>query len=323
MPRFFPPVPLVAAFTTLWVWACAADAHADDLKDAEKLYGAAAKAMAGGDYEHACPKFEAAREKAPEHVRTGMTLAQCYSEWGKTGQAFEELGRVRAIALAQKKQDKVQAIDEALATLKANAPTLTIRVPKEVRAQADLSILRDGKNVPESQWDVAIPVNPGRLHIEATASGKEHWETSVDVAKPSKGVAVEVLPPTWGIVREADLERARVSKMRIAGFVGLGIGVAGLAVGSILGATAISRGKDGAAYCNAQNACTQTGYDLRLDAYHLGNGSTTAFIAGGVFLGAGVLMLGLAAQKSSSIRSDAMLIMPMVGPAGVGIQGLW
>lgn len=333
MRRVFSHRNLVAVLLSFSLVVPTSGVWADDLKEAEKLYGAAAKDMAAKKYDRACPTFEAAKEKAPEHVRTGMTLAQCYAEWGKPGQAFDELQRVRVFALLQNKPDKVKAIDEQVAAVRKSAPLLTIRVPAEIKGKPGLSILSNGKTVPASQWDASVPVNPGTYRIEATASGKDPWETSVDVKEPGKTVTVAVSPPSWGLADpssgnvpiQGDSPKATPSSnLRVMGFVGLGLGGAGLALGGILGGLAISKNKEGAAYCNAQNACKQAGYDVRLDAYNLGNGSTAAFVAGAVLVGAGALLVGLSPSvKRSSEASQAIRVETWIGPSSFGIRGDW
>lgn len=333
MRRFVSSSGFFAVLFSSSVVAFASSVRADDLKEAEKLYGAAAKDMAAGNHARACPTFEAAKEKAPEHVRTGMTLAQCYAEWGKPGNAFDELQRVRVFALLQNKQDKVKAIDEQVAGIRKTAPLLAIRVPAEIKGQSGLSILSNGKAVPASQWDTGIPVNPGTYRIEATASGKDPWETSVDVTEQAKTVTVTIMPPSWGLAGQSGGDvptnrdsppAERSSKMRAMGFVGLALGGAGLAIGGILGGLAISKNKEGAAYCNAQNVCEQAGYDLRLDAYNLANGSSAAFVAGAVLAGAGVLLVGLSpSAKRSSETSRAIRVETWIGPSSLGIRGNW
>jgi len=306
-------------------------AKADDVKEAEQLYVAGAADMAAGKYDRACPKFEQARAKVPEHVRTGMTLAQCYESWGRPGSAFEELQRVRPLAVRQKKTDKVVAIDKQLAGLEQQASKLSIHVPAEIKALVDLSIMRDGKIVPPAQWDMAVPIDPGTYRINATATGKDAWTTSVDVKEPGKTIAVIVSPPSWVSVEQTPPLNDGVSqpsvpssKMRVMGFVGVGLGAAGIAVGGILGGLAISKNKEGAAYCNAQNACQQAGYDLRLDAYNMGNGSTAAVIAGAAFLGGGILLVSLApSAKNTSASKPTVHVETWMGLSSVGVRGSW
>jgi len=324
---------LCAVVGSFGVMIAAPPAWADDLKEAEKLYGAAAKDMAAGNYARACPTFEAAKEKALEHVRTGMTLAQCYTEWGKPGSAYEELKRVREFAVKQNKTDKVKAIDNQLANLKTKAPLLLINVPTEAKNQSGLAILSNGKPIPVAQWDTAVPVNPGTYRIEASASGKEAWQTSVDAKEPGKTITVKIAPPSWGLSgssnpseppAEPAPQKPTNSKLRTLGFVGLGIGGAGIVVGSILGGLAISKNKAGAEFCTTQNACSREGYDLRLDAYDFGNASTVALIVGGVLASSGVLLIALAPSKKDSTNTGSSLhVQPWVGPASFGLRGTW
>lgn len=328
-----PSVPRFRKLVATFLFVCglqglALDARGDNLKEAEKLYAAAVKEMAAGKYERACPLFEEAKEKAPEHVRTGMTLAQCYGEWGRPGSAFDELQRMRVLALQQKKLDKVTAIDEQLSTIRKNAPLLLIRVATEAGNQAGLSISRNGKNVPTSSWDTPMPVDPGTYRIEATATGKDPWETSVAVESPGKTITVLVDPPSWKLTTSSsdkgspsEPAKPPSNKTRTIGFVGLGIGGAALVTGGILGGLAISKQSDGASYCNGQNACTQPGYDLRSTAYLFGNASTALIAVGGALAATGVILVVVGGKNKEDKETAETSI--LVGPTQIGVVGRW
>jgi len=95
-----------------------------------------------------------------------------------------------------------------------------------------------------------------------------------------------------------------------------GVGVAGLAVGTIFGLQSMSKHDDAAAKC--PGACSdQAGVDLWNDARSAGNISTIGFVVGGVGLATGaVLWLTAKPTRTTALRAE-------VGPATVQIRGTW
>jgi hypothetical protein len=70
----------------------------------------------------------------------------------------------------------------------------------------------------------------------------------------------------------------------------LGVGVAGVAVGSVFGLSSKSKRDEADLYC-AGSACTDPrGVELRGDALDAGNISTIAFIIGGIGVAAGTVL---------------------------------
>ncbi len=74
--------------------------------EAQKLYEDGAKDMEAEAYSRACPKFEAAFKILPDHIRTGVTLAECLDKWGKPASALSVLEKV--LPLAKARNDKAK-----------------------------------------------------------------------------------------------------------------------------------------------------------------------------------------------------------------------
>jgi hypothetical protein len=331
------------AFAILFASSAAVAQQQPDAKAqaaASELYTQAKREMEAGDYARACPRLEAARKILPDHVRTGVTLAQCYDKAGQPASAWAELKRVRPLAEAQGRADKWIEIDAKVADLEGRVPRLLIEVPAEVGALPGFAITRNGTPIVTAQWGTAEPVDPGVYEIGATALGKAPWSARVEVKNPGKNVAVKVAPP-WALparVAEKPVAEAKdktpsrpasaasSSWMRTAGFVGMGVGAAGLGVGAVLGGMALSRkGASNDGHCMTDDRCDQAGFDLRTEARALGNGSTAAFIVGGVVLGAGVALFVISPPGSKGREADegqarASLL---IGPSGLGIRGAW
>src|SRR5262245_12032105 len=129
-PRFY--YYFCAALSVLLLLSSVARAQQPDPKAEKKAsepYKQARIEMEAGDYARACPLLEAAKKILPEHVRTGITMAQCYDEAGQPASAWAELMRVKSLAEAQGNADKVAEIDGLLSDLERRVPKLTIEVP--------------------------------------------------------------------------------------------------------------------------------------------------------------------------------------------------
>jgi hypothetical protein len=94
--------------------------------------------------------------------------------------------------------------------------------------------------------------------------------------------------------------------LRLGGFAGLGLAVAGLAVGGITGGMALARHNDLSDAC-ANDVCPpqQQG---ELDNYRtLGSVSTVGFVAGGVLaaVGATLIVLSSKSDEPATVSADA------------------
>ncbi len=106
------------------------------------------------------------------------------------------------------------------------------------------------------------------------------------------------------------------SLRKTLGFVGIGVGGAGLVMGAVTGGLAI--GKHGALAGECQNGVC-FGHQSDLDAFHLmSNLSDAGLVAGGVLAAAGVVLVVTAPKNPTNTTG---WIAPVVGPGFVGAQG--
>jgi hypothetical protein len=94
--------------------------------------------------------------------------------------------------------------------------------------------------------------------------------------------------------------------VRIAGLVGTGVGVAGLAVGGIFGGLSLAAHQNYEQHCGpragfAQGICDATGYSGHADAVLKGNLSTWFFVGGGVLTAAALAVTFLAAPGTPAV----------------------
>ncbi len=305
------------------VFAQAPDARAK--AEAQKLYEDGARDMEVDAYSRACPKFEAAFKILPDHIRTGVTLAECLDKLGKPANALSVLETVALLAKARGDANKLAEVEASIADVDKRAPKLTIRVPAAVATTPGFALSRNGVPIPRAAWETPVPLDPGEYELEASAVDKPTWKTTVRLSI-GKAQTVEVTPG-W--------EKAKIvvvapppawpNRVRMAGIVGIGLGAFGLGTWGVLGGLAISKNNASKPHCSPDNDCDEEGYNRRNEAIGLGHGATVGLIAGGVFLATGVSLLVVAAVGKKETKRDAAWTVRDVsfGPSGVGVRGVW
>jgi hypothetical protein len=300
-----------------------------DKERAKKLYGQGAADMERGAYDRACPQFAAALQLDPEHIRTAMTLGTCEQQWGKLAQALTRFEYARSLAKAQYAADKLAEIDWMIAYLMPKVPQMRIILPASMADVSGLQVTRNGAPVPTNEFGLFAPVDPGNYEIVMLVPNQS---PSTQKLKIEAGQAMEVTlgttnPPVL-VERVPPDQMAKNSKStserpigRSLGFTGIGLGGAGLVVGAILGGLAISKNNasdDG--HCDAGDFCDAVGAQLRREAQGYGNGSTAAFIVGGAFLTAGIVLVATTpGAKDKAAASSGTKV--YVGLNQVGIRG--
>ncbi len=300
-----------------------ASQSAADKALAKTLYLQAAEDMERGAYDRACPQFEAALQLDPEHIRTAMTLGMCESNWGKLVQARSRLDYARKLAVNQSAAEKVTEIDGLLADLNKRIPKLRIVVPAKLAGEDDLSIARNGAFVAQAEWGKDVGVDPGEYVIKASIPGHGSWTTNVRLQVGQTVEVTIVLPAPGSAWKADDSVGAKRPISRTVGFVGIGLGTAGLLAGSILGGLAISKNSasdDG--HCNADSYCDPTGMALRLDAQAYGNGSTALFVVGGVLAAGGIVLVATSSGTSKQNHATKPAVV-RVGLGQVQFETSW
>jgi hypothetical protein len=189
---------------------------------------------------------------------------------------------------------------------------------------AGLVVKRNGEQVDDAAYGLAIAVDPGTLAIEATAPDHKPFTQSVEVA-PSSAAVVEIplleyVPlPTPPVI---DPAREHSSWQKPVGMVGVGVGAAVLVTGGIFGLVASSKWSsafsEGCSHTN--NVCTtQPGYD---DSHSANTFATLAnvFVVGGIVVAGAGAVLWITAPKERSEASASIGISPMFTPGGAALS---
>jgi Tetratricopeptide repeat len=295
--------------------------------EAQKLYEDGAKDMEAEAYSRACPKFEAAFKILPDHIRTGLTLAECLDKLGQPAGALKVLEAVKALAEAKGDTKKLAEIETIMADVDSRVPRLTLSIPNDIATMPGFAVTRDAIPVPRGLWGTAIPLESGKHEIEATAVDRPTWQKEVELRVGDR--VTTVVEPIWEKPKPTVIVvpgQEGPNRLRVAGIVGIGLGAAGLVTWGILGGIALAKHNAAQGHCNAQNMCDAAGFTQRTDAISLGNGATVALVAGGLFTAAGVSLVLIA--RSGKKGAPNGVVEPAqtrvwIGPAGIGLRGTW
>jgi len=322
----------------------------EDVARADAMFNAAKALLDAGQYTDACPKFAESKRLAPG-LGVTLYLADCYEHIGRTASAWAEFRAAEGLARARNDKRADVARDRAR-TLETTLNRLTITVSATI-ARSGLQVLRDGVLVPEDEWGLAVPVDPGDHVVVVSAPGRPTRTMSAhvgadartatvridaleDVVTPSPSAATPAAASAPPSTPQATLEPALPGRPEqvpasntgsVQRWFGLGLagaGVVGVGVGSVFGFIAMSKrdqsnGSSGD-LCNANDQCGPSGLSLRQDAISASNVANIGFIAGAVAL-AGGIVLYLTAPASAKTVSVTVAPTTSSNGGGAFVQG--
>jgi hypothetical protein len=314
---------------------------------AEALFDEGRRLKAEGKFGEACPKFEESQKAAPG-LGTLYNLADCYEKLGRSASAWAGFREVAAQAAAAGRSEHEKDARARVATLEPQLMRLKVVVAADP-ASASIEVKRDGAVMSPGVWGTAIPLDPGRHRISASAPGKQAWERTIDLDRPGTTVTVEVpplsdqkpgaapppappgppgappLPPSANPPPDVLPPPAPSSRRawQLPLGIGLtGLGAVGLGLGTAFGFMAKSTFDDAAPHCNAQNQCDGEGLSIRNDAVSKGNLGTGIFVAGAVLAAGGaVLWITAPSAPKQSAGATAPALSVSLGPGSLLLNG--
>jgi len=290
-------------------------AHASQKAAAESLFQEGKRLMDAGQYEEACPKFEASHKAEPS-VGAMLNLARCHEVMGKTASAWLEYLEAAKLARDAGQADREQGARDLANKIEANLSKLTIHVTEPTNG---VTVKRDKEVIPRETWGTAVPVDPGNYVIEASAPGKRSWSDTVTVGK--NGDAQTVTVPALGGADDSAPSNGSSSgpgALALAGYVIGGVGVVVLALGTAAGIVAINKENELSGICEPPSNCPHQ--DLIDEAELMADLSTAGIVVGGALLAGGIIMVVVGHTTASE---EGVRLYPIVGPtqAGLGITG--
>lgn len=167
----------------------ASPARAGDVA-AEALFQEGKKLSDAGDWAGACPKFEESNRIEPK-VGTLYRYAECLVKVGRTATAWEAFTEVASKSKTEGNREREKFARDRAKELEP----LLVRLKIEVRDKPEgLVVKRGGVVIGGAQLGVAIPVDPGKITLSASAPGRQTWTGAIDAVKEGETVVI-VIPP--------------------------------------------------------------------------------------------------------------------------------
>jgi hypothetical protein len=303
--------------------ASRADASGGDAALAEALFREGKQLMAAGRHAEACPKLAESQRLDPGGG-TLLTLALCHEAEGKTASAWVELRDALAQAHKEGRADRAAIAEAHVQALEPRLARLAVDVRGEAAQTPGLVVRRDGVTLTPPAWGVAVPVDPGPHVVEAEAPARRPFRREVPVGDGAR-VAVEVpVLPAPGAPDAPPLAPLPAPRpfgaLAVAGLAAGALGLAALGAGAIAGMHAGALDRRADAKCPGI-LCADPG--AVADSHAAGqfaDASTATVIAGGVVLGAGVVMF-VVARASRGPRRASFAIAPIALGRGAGVAG--
>ncbi len=336
-----------------------ADTSPADKAAAEALFEHARSLMKEGKYAEACPKLEES-QRLDAGVGTMLNLAECYEKSGRTASAWAEFIDAAAAARAAGSQEREKRARDRAAALEPRLNKLVVTVEAEVphlEVQRDGVTLQKplwGTPVPldpgehtvvaaapgKKAWTKTVRLDPSDL-TPATiiVPALEDAPLPPPTSEPPKPLPVvpvapdkaAVKPPTEGglvVVAEGKpapragaLNSALPGAGQVVGYTLIGVGLAGAAVGGILGIVTLEHNSSASPYCRGV-ICNPVGVSDRNAALGTATGSNVALIAGGGVFATGVIVLLATRPPNAPDAGErrALRIEPVVGAGAGGIS---
>lgn len=287
---------VAAVVATLALVLVAPDAEAQEATTtgtATALFDEAVALMDRGKLAEACPKFARSNELSP-NGGTLFALAECYERSGKVASAWVTYKEAAIRAAAAKRSDAEKRANDSAERLAPSISRLIVQVPPTARVDG-LTLELDGRPVARAEWGVATPIDPGPHKLRISAPGRlpATRDVAFDRVAAQKTLAVPELEraPVTAAPAPAVEGAPRGGTQRVLGLAIAGVGLAGIAVGTVFGLQASSKNDDAAAHCTGSNRCDAEGIRLDKQGRDDATISTVAFLAGGAFVVGGLVIL--------------------------------
>lgn len=314
----------------LAVSVCATSPAFAEGNDAERVFQKGLEAMRAGDYEAGCPLLEESYRLDPLPGAL-FTLAECENAWGRWSasvahyRTFLSMMTTLPAARRERFEERRRIAVEKVATISAAMPEITVNVASAPNASG-LVVKRNGAALDAASYGVTQKVDPGEYVFTAEASGQAKWERRYRLGERDR-VHVDVPWPLQGAASLADKDRPIDDSLDEPGrrpsrtwvYIATGIGLAGIATGTVTGIVAISSKSDIDANC-PNHLCNADGQRALQTGRTASLISTIAFPVGAAGLGTAALLLLLSPSKTESagIRPS---VMTANGGAGLLVEG--
>jgi len=314
-----------AAFA-LFSTTALAEPTAADRATARTLAQEGQQALESKNYAVAIDKF--GRADSLVHAPTLLLgLARAQAGIGKLVEAQESYNRIIRDGVAPgAPRSWAKALDDAnkeVTALPTRLPWVTITV----LGPTNPDVVIDSTPIPAASLGVKRPVNPGSHTVRVSAEGYVPTEKAITLSEGQNlNVNLELDPsPTdsalaakKGAAAGDTTSSSSADARNYVAYGALGVGGAGIIVGSVAGVLAIRKKSELTKVC-PNSSCPPEQAPAR-DSYRTyGTIATVGFIVGGVGVVAGVVLL--LTQPQSTQTAKAATVSPFIGLGGAGVTG--
>jgi len=301
----------------------------EDKAQARQLATDGVKAFDNGDWARAESYFEAAEKlfHAPTHL---LYVARAQAKLGKLVAARDNYRKIEAEPLTASaspafKKAQLDAGEERQ-LLEQRIPTLVVRIePRDVEGA---EVLIDGRVIEGSELGGAL-VDPGRHRVEARAPGRSAAPIEVEVLLGEKRDLLIEFGPASVTQNTAPTPVApppayEDSTMTILGISAIGLGVAGIGVGAVLGIVSLGKSSDADERFDAckKSSCPENSTEaveirgLDSDAATFGTIGVLSVGLGAAFAATGVVIL-VVGNEDDGASEARVEVRPVPGGAFV------
>jgi len=314
-----------------------AQANASDRAAAEILFEQAIRLLEQNQAAEACPKLEESQRLDPG-VGTLLYLADCYRLVGRTASAWATFKEASYAAASVGQTDRQQVADSEAEKLRPQLSYVTLKIAAV--DTPDLAIQRNGQLIRKALWGTPIPVDPGSHRFRAEAPQHNPWERTIDVAGQAGNVVVTVPPlaqadvlprpvapepvpaaaPSPGPEPVASDAATEKSMLPTLGWVAVGVGGAGIALGSVFGYLASQDSKAADEQCRSDDPglCNARGVDYGDRADSRAMLANVGFGVGLAALTTGVVLILTAPDQPAASSAPPVTLRAAMGPGGGG-----
>ncbi len=284
---------LLAAVTALLAAPAAFAQGGGSSSIAEQLFLEGKALMQDKQYERACEKLQASHDLDTTATGTLLNLALCHEQINRPATAWAELRQVEAES-AGRREDRVTLAREHETKLFPILSRIRIFVPPDVQVEGLALRLDGGKPIAAASWGIALPIDPGKHVLEATAPGKlpRRIELVVKDVSDRQTIGIEALddaPVDPAAQSAADREHlAALRGRRVVGYTLGGVGIVAVGVGLTFGLLAANKNKAAERPCPS-DLC-QTSDDRTQAESSLSSAKTFATLSN-ISVGVGALLV--------------------------------
>jgi pentatricopeptide repeat protein len=303
-------------------------------------------ALKKGDYDTAADRFERANDLVPAPSIL-VRLAKARAGQGRLVEAYEIYREIIRDGVEPNQPEAFKrALVEAKQEVKLVEPRLAWVSINVVGASPErVEVTLNGSVIPSAALGAQRPVDPGTLHARAKAEGYRTAEAEVQLSEGQHLPAIELrmteLPkapsaivqvgPAEQPVMTSDGGEPGVLTQSTLGYVALGLGGVGLAIGTVTGIIALNRHSQisdipcqqldaqGKCHIPSDSAEAVELTNARADFDTFATAADVSFITGGVLAATGLILLFTAPDDTAD--SEEAMIRPFVGIGSVGAVG--